>query len=112
MDEQEHILDIYGSLATVTGQMVDAAKRSDWDRLISLEHDCRSLIESLKRSDAGAKTGAAYAQRKIALIRKVLADDAEVRKFTEPWMTRLEAYLGGARQERKLQRTYEADLGG
>jgi flagellar protein FliT len=111
MIEQEHILDLYGSIATVTGQMVDAAKSSDWDRLVALEHSCRALIEALKHSDAGAKTGVHFAQRKIALIRKVLADDAEVRKYTEPWMTQLEAYLGGARQEHKLRRAYEIDRG-
>jgi flagellar protein FliT len=111
MSKQEHILDIYGSIATVTGKMVDAARRSDWDRLVALEHDCRDLIETLKQSDAGANAGAQFVQRKVAFIRKVLADDAEVRKFTEPWMTKLEAYLGNARQEHKLRRAYEPDLG-
>ena len=111
MSEQEHILDVYGSISTVTGQMVDAARKSDWDRLIALEHDCRTLIEKLKRSEAGANAGAHFVQRKVALIRKVLADDAEVRKFTEPWMTKLENYLGNARQEHKLRRAYEPDLG-
>ena len=111
MNEQEHILDVYGSISTVTSQMVDAASKGDWDRLVALEHDCRSLIETLKHSDAGAKAGAQFVQRKVALIRKVLADDAEVRKFTEPWMSKLEAYLGNARQEHKLRRAYESDLG-
>lgn len=112
MSESEHILDLYGSIAAKSGEMVVAAKNSEWDRLIALEQDCRALIETLKRTDAGADTGARFVQRKFALIRKALADDAEVRKFTEPWMTRLEAYLGSARQEHRLQRAYEADNGG
>jgi flagellar protein FliT len=41
----------------------------------------------------------------------VLADDAEIRKFTEPWMTRLAVYLGNARQEYQLRRAYESDSG-
>lgn len=112
MNQHEHILDIYGSISIKTGQMLDAAKKSDWDRLIALEHDCRALIEALKRTDAGVDTGARFMQRKVAYIRKLLADDAEIRKFTEPWMSQLEAYLGSARQEQKLQRAYETDHGG
>ncbi|MGP1675533.1 MAG: flagellar protein FliT [Burkholderiales bacterium] len=112
MNAHEHILDIYGSISTKTGEMVDAARKSDWNRLIALEHDCRTLIEALKGTDAGVDTGARFVQRKIALIRKSLADDAEIRKFTEPWMSQLETYLGSARQEHKLQRAYETDYNG
>ena len=108
MSAHEHILDIYASIAEKTGQMLDAAKGSDWDRLIELEHDCSALIEKLKLTDAGADAGARFVQRKVALIRKVLADYAEVRKFTEPWMTQLEAYLGSARREHRLRRAYAA----
>ena len=110
--EHEHILEIYASIAVKTGEMVDAAKSSDWDRLVVLEQDCRALIERLKCSEVGAAAGARFVQRKIAFIRKALADDAQIRKFTEPWMTQLEAYLGSARQKHRLRRTYETDYGG
>lgn len=109
MDRHNHILDIYGTISAKTGEMLDAAKSNDWDRLVALEQDCRALIETLKQTDAGADTGARFVQHKVAFIRKVLADDAEIRKFTEPWMTQLEVYLGNARREHRLQRAYEAD---
>ena len=109
MTGQERILDVYASVATVTGKMVDAARNSEWDRLIALGQDCGALIESLKRVDVGVSISAEYAQRKAGLIRKVLADDAEVRKFTEPWMTQIEVYLGSARQEKMLRRAYASD---
>jgi len=112
MSEHEHILDIYGSISAKTGEMLEAARNGDWDRLVALEQDCRALIETLKRSDAGAGAGARFVQHKIAHIRKALADDAEIRKFTEPWMTRLETYLGSARREDRLRRAYETDQGG
>ncbi len=112
MNKQDHILDIYGSISDKTGEMLQAAKASDWDRLVELERDCRTLIDCLKYTDTGPAAGAQFVQRKIAYIRKALADDAEIRKFTEPWMTQLQAYIGSARQERKLQRAYETDGGG
>jgi flagellar protein FliT len=111
MSEHEHNLAIYVAISAKTGEMLEAAKSSDWDRLILLEQDCSALIDRLKRTDAGPAAGAQFAQRKVALIRKVLADDVEIRKFTEPWMNQLEVYLGRARQEQKLQRAYGTDHG-
>jgi flagellar protein FliT len=105
----QHILDTYGSIAAKSGQMLEAARSSDWERLIALEQDCRALAATLRRVDHGA-SGAdpAYLQRKAELIHKVLADDAEIRKYTEPWMNQLALYLGNARQQYRLMQAYEA----
>lgn len=111
MGEQERILELYASIAAKTGQMLDAAKGSDWDRLVELERDYSGLIERLKLTDGGCAGGAHFMQSKVAYIRKVLADDAEIRKFTEPWMNQLAAYLGSARQRHRLRRAYETDHG-
>ena len=112
MSTQEHVLDLYGSISIKTGEMLDAAKASDWKRLVALERDCRALIEALKATDAGPAPGARFVQRKVAYIRKALADDAEIRKLTEPWMAQLETYLGSARQQQRLQRAYHAEHSG
>lgn len=113
MTGHDQILDTYGSIAVKSGQMLDAARNSDWVRLIALEQECRALAETLKRMDDGAAhPDTAYLQRKAELIRKVLADDAAIREFTEPWMGQLAFYLGNARQERKLRRAYESGDGG
>ena len=107
MPAYEHILQTYGSLAAKTGQMLDAARNSDWERLIELEQDCRAIAETLKRVEHGA-TGpdAAYLERKAQLIHQVLADDAEVRKHAEPRMTKLQSYLGTAREQDNSQRVH------
>ena len=109
MSEHEHILEIYASIAAKTGLMLDAAKASDWNRLVELEHDYSALIEKLKLTDGRAGAGARFVERKVAFIRKVLADDAEIRRFTEPWMNQLQAYLGNARREHQVRRAYELD---
>ena len=111
MSTQEHVLDLYGSISVKTGEMLAAAKASDWERLIALERDCRALLEALKATDVGPAAGALFVQRKVAHIRKALADDAEIRKLTEPWMAQLETYLGNARQQRRLRRAYNAEPG-
>jgi flagellar protein FliT len=110
----QHILDIYARVSVKSGEMVEAAKASDWDKLIELEQECRALVDTLRRDDtsnAGApRPDRGYIQRKYEYIRKVLADDAQVRRYTEPWMEQLQVFLGSARQENKLLRAY--DTGG
>jgi flagellar protein FliT len=105
----EHILETYGAMSVKSAQMVDAAKNSDWDRLIALEEDCSALVAALKRVDKEdtPRPDAGYVKRKVELIRKVLADDAEVRQYTERWMCKLQVYLGSARQQQRLHSAYE-----
>ncbi len=109
----EDVLRIYGSVSVKTGQMLEAARGGDWDRLVELEKDCRALIDTLKHADeAPCPPDPDYVQRKAELIRKVLADDIEIRKHTEPWMEKLQALLGSARQLRQLERAYSASDAG
>jgi flagellar protein FliT len=103
----EQILQTYDAMSVKSALMVDAAKHSDWDRLIALEQDCSALVATLKQADTDTpRPDAGYVKRKVALIRKVLADDAEVRRYTEPWMQQLQVYLGSARQEQRLEHAY------
>jgi len=112
MTGHEQILEVYGSLSERTGHMLEAAKESDWERLVAMEQDCRGLIERLKIIDARAlNPDPHYVERKVEIIRKVLADDAEIRRHTEPWMEKLQALLGSARQMHKLERTYGSGAG-
>jgi flagellar protein FliT len=108
MNVYDEVLDVYGSISMKTTEMLDSAKQGDWDRLVALEQEYGALVARLKVTDTGAIANADFARRKIALIRKVLADDAEIRRYTEPWMNQLDAYLGSARQQRQLQRAYQS----
>ena len=107
MTEQDQALAVYGSIAELSGAMVGAAQRGDWDRLVELEQDCHRLIEKLKGPEPALLADPQFRQRKAGILRKVLADDAEVRRFTEPWMTRLEIYLGSSHQAKRLHSAYQ-----
>ena len=108
-----NILETYDAMAVTSAQMVVAARNADWDRLIALERDCGALVAALKRVDEPVpRPDAGHVKRKVALIRKVLADDAEIRRHTEPWMARLQVYLGSARREQRLLHAYEGGCAG
>ena len=54
-----------------------------------------ALISTLKRSHPEAAVASAARRQRLALLRTMLADDAEIRELSEPWLKQLEALLAG-----------------
>ncbi len=106
----EEMIGTYERILTVTEQMLNAARVADWDLLVSREKECRQLVQTLL--DANGEKEIALEprirKRKVEIIRQVLADDAEIRNLTEPWMQRLQHMLTSVGQERKLHAAYRA----
>jgi flagellar protein FliT len=104
--DQETILASYEAAAEITGQMLAAARASDWDRLSDLESICAREIQRIRMHDSMTALTPLERNRKISAITKILADDREIRVITEPWMAQLSALLRSVRVERKLYRAY------
>ncbi|MFD2272944.1 flagellar protein FliT [Undibacterium arcticum] len=64
---------------------------------------CYSAVNRLRRCPA--RSG----KKKVRIIRKILADDREIRIITEPWMAELSSLMNSAGTERKLSRVYGAN---
>ena len=101
-------LALYESMSTISTQMVEAAGACDWERLAALEKDCAGLARHLEASGEPIRLSDAEKARKLALIRRILADDAEVRRHAEPWMEQVRQFLGGGARERSVRRAYGA----
>jgi len=106
------IITAYEAILAITGQMLEAARIGDWDRLVALEKDCKKRVEELIAENYGLPLSSQFQQRKAEIIRKVLADDAEIRSITEPWMAQLQDFLGSAGRERKLSQAYVSGSSG
>jgi len=90
-------LHLYETMCDVSMRMADAARANDWDRLTALEKDISCLRDSLAACDplvASVTLSAEERACKVQLIQRILAEDAEVRTYTEPWMNRVRKYLG------------------
>jgi flagellar protein FliT len=111
MNEQD-VIAAYESILGCTAQMLEAARASDWERLVEVEQDCRKLVERLIADNTGQPLSGQLQQRKAEIIRKVLADDAEIRNFTQPWMAQLQNIIGSAGREQRLHRAYDPGSGG
>lgn len=104
--DSQKLLDTYDCLARTTGQMLSAAQSGDWDKLVDLERRCAELIARMSALETEDPLPEDLRNRKAAMIRKVLTDDAAIRNITEPWLEQLGAMLGSNVQERRLLRAY------
>ncbi|SDA12068.1 flagellar protein FliT [Nitrosospira sp. Nsp18] len=96
----------YQSISNLTGEMVEAARASEWDKLEILEHRCAALVTQL-RAAPPVRLTVDMQQQKVELIHKILADDAEIRTHTEPWMKSVQTLLGNAGMARRVHQAYD-----
>lgn len=104
-------LNLYESMSGLSAQMADAARENDWDRLTTLEHQVSDLREQMVRLDPqepSASLSETERRRKIELIKRMLADDREVRRHTDPWMDGVRQMLGGNVRGRAMRNAYAA----
>ncbi|HMX16137.1 MAG TPA: flagellar protein FliT [Rhodocyclaceae bacterium] len=104
-------LAIYQQMSALSAEMVEAARQGDWDRLIRLEKSVAALRDALIAQDAADPKGGALAteqEQKALLIQRILEDDAEIRRHTEPWMEKVRQFLGGNAKRRQVELAYGA----
>ena len=96
----------FASISTFTGEMTEAARAGEWDRLAALEGRCAAVVATLKAA-APLQLPPEMQRQKVELIQKILADDAEIRRYTEPWMHKVQTLLGSAGMTRRLRQAYD-----
>ncbi len=80
----------YEALAQISHAMLEAARTNDWNRVEALEFECARQIEELKAALKLESLALGEQWQRIALLRRILADDAEIRDRSEPWLAQLE----------------------
>lgn len=105
MDARTH-LSLCESVARATGRMLEAARAGDWDALVVAEQACAILVDRLRSGGEAPPLDAAQANRKEALIRQMLADDAAIRDITQPELARLATLISASARESRLARAY------
>ncbi|MBZ0105906.1 MAG: flagellar protein FliT [Sulfuricella denitrificans] len=104
------LIEKYELLSALAGQMREAANLGEWEKLTLIEQQCTEVVSDIKSLDASLELDETTHQRKTQLIHKILADHAEVDKYTRLWMNELQGNLEtiakSNRQEQRLQDTY------
>jgi flagellar protein FliT len=90
--ERGSLLEHYEAIAAASRRMLEAARVDDWTAVEREEDLCRRLIGGLARARA-AGVRPAERRARVALLRRILADDAQIRDIAEPWLKELDALL-------------------
>lgn len=104
-------IELYEEMSLLSSRMAAAARASDWEHLIELERGIRSLRDALLAIADGSNEAATDMARKHSLIQRILEDDAEVRRHTEPWMERILFFLGNGPPQSELQQAAATESG-
>lgn len=91
-DARWSLIGHYEAIAAASRRMLQAARADDWVQVECEEERCRTLISGLKRAHADGALQLGRRQR-LRLLRSILADDAEIRELSEPWLQQLEHLL-------------------
>lgn len=110
--DSKQIISIYENVSHITNLMVHAARNGEWDELTVLESRCATQIELLRQGEPHTPLPEVERSQKVRIIKKILADDREIRSFTEPWMNRLSALMNSTGTERKLVQAYGSTSAG
>jgi len=82
------VLSMYENLAGLSSQMKGAAEAGDWDGFDKLNAQAK-VAASAAAGGVPALDGA-LRQRKVDLIKQLMANDRAIRDVTEPWMGQLD----------------------
>lgn len=84
---QERLLDFYKAIEGASLQMLDAARREDWDEVVRCEGACAVLIEQLRYRGKTEELPRTDRSEKNKIMHRILRNDAEIRVLAEPWLT-------------------------
>ena len=106
LEMEEQIVERYTRMADASRRMLCAARDDDWDRVCEVEKECTELIAELSTMGDLVPSDPELRQQKLGLMKRVLADDAEIRMLSQPWLRKLEALMRSPQTVARLDRAY------
>lgn len=104
---EQAVIDCYEAIARASGKMLSAAQAADWDGLIAAEMECAGFISQVSALSKKAVISDEGNKRRMAIIHRVLADDAKIRNLVEPRLLKLEGFLHGRATGRRVNSAYQ-----
>jgi flagellar protein FliT len=106
MNAQPDISAMYKRMLNVSQEMLVAADGEEWDRLITLEQERSSIVETLQMVPNLIPDDQKDRALLIELIREIQLCDEKVRPMIVSWMAELKSMFASAGNELKLGKQY------
>ena len=101
------MIECYEQIADASSRMLAAARAEEWDLLTEVERECAQVIDRLRGMGDPETMSGDGRRRRMEIIRQVLSDDAEIRRLAEPWLARMETFLRGCNNDRRIRDAYQ-----
>jgi len=89
------LMEHYRAIEAASAQMLAAARCQDWQKMLEQQEACAVHIEQLRNCAArGVELDTTQRNERSRIMQRILANDAQIRLLTEPWMAQI-AYLLG-----------------
>lgn len=102
----QEVIATYEAVLAITLQMLEAARKGEWDDLATLEKGRFNHIEKLMASDMNDLSDVRLNGRKAELIQSILTGDGETRTLAQAWMVEMREILDSLGAEKKLKGAY------
>ncbi len=86
----------YGMLESASAEMLQAARKGDWDSVCRLEAACVIVIAQLRELAERQALQPHEQSERLRILRTIVANDAEVRRIATPLPAYLECVPEGA----------------
>lgn len=96
----------YTEILATSMLMLEAAKKGEWDELISLECRRDTQLAQLRTSDVSLDSDDLARERQLVLIKQILGCDLETKSLVECWQGEIRIILNSVGTEKKLKDAY------
>ncbi|MBP6020042.1 MAG: flagellar protein FliT [Burkholderiaceae bacterium] len=103
MSHTTPLLHQYEIIASITGNMLEQARAEQWDAVMELGTQYHIAVEQLRRF-APLSTEDRQARRE--LLRKILDNDASIRRLAMPEIDRLGLLIGAMKRQQSVLQAY------
>lgn len=93
----------YDGVWELTRQMLEAARKDDWDGLVALEKNRLQMVLALKVLEIATVLDQEHVAK---VIQQILEADEKIKILAASWMVELQGQLASVGNERKLSQTY------
>jgi flagellar protein FliT len=102
----QNTIHIYEAIESLSNQMLAAAKKEDWDTLVTLETSCAQHVQQLSNYQNVLPLSKELQAQKKSSILRILANDSQIRDIVSPEMASLSALINSTQNGKKLSNKY------
>lgn len=106
MKKELDVPQLYRRMLAISGEMLTAANKEEWNKLIALEQERSGVVEALQTSPNLVPDDQKERDVLIDLIHEIQGLDEKVKPIILAWMSELRSMFESAGNEIKLGRKY------